>query len=96
MSSMPYTIVNADGTESGHYTGKTPRQAAMKAVKVLQGTKEHPVTFKLRELGVKDKLHVFKGYTAMEKAPEKRPAWMKETVRVAHVEKVGVEKSDFK
>ncbi len=86
-----FIIVNLDGTESGIYMGKTPRQAAIKAVKALNGTKDKPVTFKLREKGTHT-IHIFSGYTEMVKAPEKRPVWMKEMIKAAWVKKAGIEK----
>ncbi len=86
-----FVIVNPDGTESGTFKGKSPRPAAIKAVKTLTGTKEKPATFKLREKGAHT-IHIFSGYTEMVKAPEKRPAWMKEMIKAAHVGKVGIEK----
>jgi len=86
-----FTIVNPDQTESGTYTGKQPRQAALKAIKACgSGTKEAPIIVRLREKGTK-KINVFKGYTEMVKSPDKRPAWMKETIKKSFAEKCGVE-----
>lgn len=88
-----FSIVNKDGTESGTYRGTNPRNAALKAARKLTGTKEKPVEFKLRELGDHTKLHVFSGYTALIKAPEPRPVWIKkDMITKAFVKKIRVEK----
>lgn len=86
-----YVVVDDKGEESGGFKGKYPRQAALKVANTQGGTKGKPVTFKIRERGTK-KLHIFSGYTEVVKTPEKRPKWMKETVRKPFVRKVGVEK----
>ncbi len=86
-----FVRVNPDGTESGVYAGRAPRQAALKAANDGKGTKENPETIRLRERGTK-KLHVFKGYNAIVDAPEKRPAWMKPKIKKPFVEKIGTEK----
>lgn len=86
-----FVIVNPDGTESRQFKGKAPRQAAIKAIGTLGGTKDKPVTIILRARGEK-KQHIFKGYVETVKAPEKRPKWMKEMIKKAHVEKIGIKK----
>lgn len=86
-----YIRVNPDGTERGIYTGRQPRQAALKAASDSNGTKDNPETIKLRERGTK-KLHVFKGYKQIVDAPDNRPTWMPDKINKPFVEKVGIEK----
>ena len=86
-----YTIVNEDETESGTFKGRQPRQAALKAISTLAGTKDKPVTIALRARGEK-KQHIFKGYVEMVKAPAIRPKWMPEMIKKPYVEKLGIKK----
>lgn len=88
-----FVIVNPDGTESGSYTGRTPRQAALKAIKATNAPLNTPTTIKLRERGT-NKVHVFRGHISIETAPENRPKWIPAMIEVAHVAKVGIEKVD--
>jgi len=85
-----FVLRNDDGTESGVFLGKQPRQAALKAANKGDGTKEEPITIKLRERGTK-KLHVFEAWCQIVDAPEKRPAWMPEQIRKPFVYKIGME-----
>lgn len=86
-----YVVVGADNIEGGVYTGRQPRQAALKVANAGKGTKEKPITFKIRARGTK-KLHVFKGWKEVVDAPAKRPKWMPEKINKPFVEKVGIEK----
>lgn len=88
-----FVIVNPDNTEQGSYTGRTPRQAATKAIKAVCEKVNDPTTIRLRARGEK-RIHVFRGHISMEKAPMDRPTWIPEFVKVAHVAKVGIEKVD--
>lgn len=90
-----FVVIGEDGTESGGYKGRSPRQAALKVINRSDGTKEKPVVVKLRERGTK-KVHIFKGYTQMIKTPEKRPAWMHASVKKPFAEKIGTEKAEKK
>lgn len=90
-----FVVVQPGGTEGGIFTGRNPRQAALKAANRGNGTKEKPETITLRERGTK-KLHIFKGYKQQVKSPEKRPAWVPETVNKPFVEKQGTENPDKK
>lgn len=85
-----FTLQNVDGTESGVFTGKQPRQAALKAANRGEGTKEMPAIIKLRERGTK-KLHVFMAWKEMVNAPEKKPSWMPEKISKPFVKKVKIE-----
>jgi len=86
-----YVRINPDGSESGVYAGRAPRQAALKAANDGKGTKDKPEMIKLRERGTK-KVHIFKGYKQIVDAPENRPAWMPEQINKPFVAKVGTEK----
>ena len=86
------TFVVVNGTEeTGTFHGNSPRVAALKVANTLSGTKENPVTFKIRERGTK-KIHVFKGYSEQIPTPEKLKGFIKTpTMKHAHVEKLGME-----
>jgi hypothetical protein len=90
-SKRRFALRNPDGSESSIFTGKSPRQAALKAANKVGGTKEKPIVIKLREHGTQ-KLHVFNGYKMEVDAPENGPAWLKGKINKAFVEKVKVEK----
>ena len=85
-----FVLRNEDGTEHGVFTGSAPRQAALKAANRSEGTKKKPVTIRLRERGTK-KVHVFKGWKEIVKAPENRPAWMPEEISKPFVKKEKIE-----
>jgi ribosomal protein L7/L12 len=85
-----FVLHDEDGTEHGVFTGKQPRQAALKAANRSEGTKKKPVTLRLRERGTK-KVHVFKGWREQVKAPENKPAWMTEKIWKPFVKKEKIE-----
>ena len=85
-----FVLRDKDGTEHGVFTGKQPRQAALKAANKGNGTKKNPETIRLRERGTK-KVHVFKGWREHVTAPENRPAWMPEKIWKPNVKKEKVE-----
>jgi hypothetical protein len=70
-----FVLQDEEGNEHGIFTGKQPRQAALKAANRGEGTKAKPEIIRLRESGTK-KLHVFKAWKQTVKAPENRPEWM--------------------
>ncbi len=79
------------GNKVSVFTGRSPRQAALKAA--ARGYKD----IKLRERGRRNKdgtytIHVFKGEVKVVDAPEKRPAWLPARIKKAFVRKVGIEK----
>ena len=80
-----------DGNEHGVFTGKQPRQAALKAANRSEGTKSKPEIIRLRERGTK-KMHVFKAWKQVVKAPENRPALMPEKISKPFVKKEKIEK----
>jgi hypothetical protein len=85
-----FVLQDEDGTEHGIFDGLQPRQAALKAANRGEGTKKNPVTIRLRERGTK-KVHVFKGWKEIVKAPENRPSWMPEKISKPFVKKEKVE-----
>jgi hypothetical protein len=85
-----FVLHDEDGTEHGVFTGKQPRQAALKAANRSEGIKQNPVTIRLRERGTK-KVHVFKGWKELVNAPEKRPSWMPEKINKPFVKKEKIE-----
>jgi len=85
-----FVLRNEDGTEHGIFTGSAPRQAALKAANRSEGTKKKPVTIKLRERGTK-KVHVFKEWKEIVKAPENRPSWMPVKISKPFVKKEKIE-----
>ena len=79
------------GRKSSIFTGRSPRQAALKAA--TRGVKE----IRLRERGRRNRdgtysIHVFKGSVKTISAPEGRPEWLPAKVRKPVVRKVGVER----
>lgn len=90
-----YVVVNKDGIEEGVFTGRQPRQAALKAANRLGGTKDKPVKIQLRERGTK-KIHIFNGWKEVVAAPKNRPAWMPDKINKPFVKKVGTEKLEKK
>ncbi len=86
-----YVLRNKNGKETGVFTGKQPRQAALKAANRSRGTKSKPVEIRLRERGSK-KVHIFKGWKEIIAAPKNKPKWMPEKINKPNVKKVRVEK----
>ena len=85
-----FVLREDDGSEHGVFTGKQPRQAALKAANKGNGTKSKPEIIHLRERGTK-KVHVFKGWKEIVKAPENRPSWMPEKISKPFVKKEKIE-----
>ncbi len=86
-----YVLRGKNGKETGVFSGKQPRQAALKAANRSKGTKANPVEIRLRERGSK-KVHIFKGWKQIVTAPKNRPAWMADKINMPNVEKVSIEK----
>ena len=79
-----FALRDKDGNEMGFFTGKQPRQAALKAA-----NRGH-TNIKLRERGTK-KVHVFTGERVQVDKPKGAPAWMADKIWKPMVKKVGVE-----
>jgi len=88
-----FVLREKDGTEKGVFTGKQPRQAALKAANRCNGTKSDPVEIRLRERGSK-KVHVYLAWKEKVKAPENKPDWMPDEINKPNVKKIGIEKLD--
>jgi hypothetical protein len=80
-----FALRNAQGDEIGVFTGKSPRQAALKAAN------RDYTDIKLRERGTK-KVHVFTGERVQVDKPKGAPAWMPDKIWKPNVKKVGIEK----
>ena len=79
------------GRKSAIFTGRSPRQAALKAA--TRGFTD----IKLRERGRRNKdrtytIHKFKGTVKTIRSPENRPDWLPAKVRKPVVKKLGVER----
>ncbi len=79
------------GNKTAVFTGRSPRQAALKAA--ARGYKD----IKLRERGRRNKdktytIHVFKGNVKKVDAPSNRPSWLPSKIKKAMVSKKGIEK----
>ena len=79
-----FALQDKDGNEIGIFTGKQPRQAALKAAN--RGYTD----IKLRERGTK-KVHVFTGERVQVDKPKSAPAWMPAKIWKPKVNKVGIE-----
>lgn len=84
-----FMLRNEDGTERGIFTGKQPRQAALKVANRGIGTKDAPVTIMLRERGTK-KVHVFEAWREFVDAPAKRPEWLPAKIYKPFVKKIRI------
>lgn len=80
-----YFALKKGNKETGVFSGRSPRQAALKAAN--RGIAD----IKLRERGTK-KIHIFKGTRKKVSAPADRPAWMPSQVWKPNVKKVGIQK----
>lgn len=81
------------GSRVSVFTGRTPRQAALKAA--AAGITD----IRLRERGRRNSdgtysIHVFKGSVRSVKLGDDRPSWLPATVKKGFVKKVGVERID--
>ncbi|MCS3924791.1 non-histone chromosomal MC1 family protein [Methanosalsum natronophilum] len=86
-----FVLRDGKGEEHGVFTGKQPRQAALKVANRGSGTKKKPETIRLRERGTK-KVHVFKGWKSKVDAPKNKPNWMPDKINKPFVQKVKIEK----
>jgi uncharacterized protein YpmB len=78
-----FALRDAKGNEIGVFTGKQPRQAALKAAN--RGITD----IQLRERGTK-KVHIFSGERVQVAKPKGAPAWMPEKIWKPKVKKMGV------
>ena len=90
MAAKKYYILKA-GSKSSIFTGRSPRQAALKAA--TRGITD----IRLRERGRRNKdrtytIHVFRGSVREVEAPANRPSWLPARIKKPTVSKVGIEK----
>ena len=85
-----FVLRDKKGKEHGVFTGKQPRQAALKAANRGKGTKKKPELIILRERGTK-KLHHYKGWREEVSAPKNKPSWMPDTIKKPNVKKIQIE-----
>jgi len=86
-----YYSLRKGNKEEAVFTGRSPRQAALKAAS--RGVSD----IKLRERGRRNKdgtytVHLFKGSRQKVSAPADRPSWLPDKVWKASVRKVKVER----
>ncbi len=79
-----FALRDKDGKEIGVFSGKSPRQAALKVA-----NRGH-TDIRLRERGTK-KVHLFEGQRVQVDKPKNAPAWMKDKIWKPQVKKVGIE-----
>lgn len=89
-----FALRTSDGDEPSVFSGKTPRQAALKAARRLEPapSEDNAETeeIRLREKG-EHKVHVYEGWAWEEEAPDDKPNWMPEEITKGNVSKQGVE-----
>jgi hypothetical protein len=92
-----FALREADGEETSVFSGRTPRQAALKAARRLDPAPSEdaadPEELRLREKG-EHKVHVYEGWAWDETAPDDKPDWMPEEITKGNVSKEGVEHLD--
>ncbi|KXS46664.1 MULTISPECIES: non-histone chromosomal MC1 family protein [Methanohalophilus] len=81
-----FVLRDEKGNEHGVFTGKQPRQAALKVANRGKGTKKNPEKIMLRERGTK-KVHVFYGWKEEVDAPKNKPDWMPDKINKPFVRK---------
>lgn len=82
-----FVLLDDKGNELGIYTGRIPRQAALKAAN------KGYTKIILRERGTK-KLHIYQGSRKQVPAPANRPKWMPAKIWKPSVKKVETKKLD--
>jgi hypothetical protein len=77
--------------ETSVFSGRTPRQAALKAARRLEAAESEDAAdeteLRLRE----KKVHIYAGWAWEETAPDDSPDWMPEEITEANVSKQGIE-----
>jgi len=89
-----FALREPTGNETSVFSGRTPRQAALKAARRLDpaDSEQHAEheDLRLREKGTK-KVHIYEGWAWEEEAPDDSPDWMPEEITEANVSKEGIE-----
>jgi hypothetical protein len=80
--------------ETSVFSGRTPRQAALKAARRLEPadgeSNASRQDLRLREKGT-HKVHIYEGWAWREDAPDDKPDWMPSMITEANVSKQGIE-----
>ena len=90
-----FLLMSMEGDEVGRYTGRAPRQAALKAANrgikdiILREAGRRKVVVKRNERVVHVKLHYFKGDRATRPKTDADPEWMNDPVSFPIAEKMG-------
>lgn len=89
-----FVLRNGNGIEDGTFSGRYPRQAALKAARRLDAAPSEEAAereeLRLREKGT-DRIHVYEAWAWEEAAGDDAPDWVGETVTEANVSKQGIE-----
>lgn len=89
-----FALRDTSGNEDSVFSGRTPRQAALKAARRLDPapseTSADRQEIRLREKGTK-KVHIYDGWAWREEAPADAPDWMPTEITEANVSKKGIE-----
>lgn len=92
-----FVLREESGEESSVFSGRMPRQAALKAARRLEPAPAEdaaePVELRLREKGT-EKVHIYEGWAWEEEAPSDSPDWMPTEITEANVSKQGIEHLD--
>ena len=92
-----FALRESSGDESSVFSGRTPRQAALKAARRLDPAGSESAAdqteLRLREKGTK-KVHIYDGWAWEEEAPDDSPDWMPEEITEANVSKKGIKHLD--
>lgn len=89
-----FALRESGGQETSVFSGRTPRQAALKAARRLEPASSEEeaqrTNIELREKGTK-KVHIYEGWAWEEDAPDDKPDWMPDRITEANVSKQGIE-----
>lgn len=89
-----FALRDATDGETSVFSGRTPRQAALKAARRLEPADGEANAsredLRLREKGT-HKVHIYEGWAWREDAPEDKPDWMPSTITEANVSKQGID-----
>jgi hypothetical protein len=92
-----FALRDQTNDETSVFTGRTPRQAALKAARRLEPADTEAEAsredLRLREKGT-HKLHIYEGWAWHEDAPGDKPDWMPSTITEANVSKQGTDHLD--
>jgi hypothetical protein len=94
-----FALRESGGNEPSVFSGRTPRQAALKAARRVDPSRseararDQMTEIRLREKGT-DKVHIYDAWAWQDDAPDDAPDWMPERVTEANVSKEGIRHLD--